>query len=79
MEAAIETVSAWSYGLAGFVFAAFAIYHATGWRTGGLRSRALFLVVALSAVWGIASLAYVLTEYSGFLTGSLFADLVRYG
>ena len=78
MEAAIETVSAWSYGLAGFVFAAFAIYHATGWRT-GLRSRALFLVVALSAVWGIASLAYVLTEYSGFLIGSLFADLMRYG
>ena len=78
MEAAIETVSAWSYGLAGFVFAAFAIYHASGWRA-GLRSRALFLVVALSAVWGIASLAYVLTEYSGFLIGSLFADLLRYG
>ena len=78
MEAAIETVSAWSYGLAGFVFAAFAIFHASGWRT-GLQSRALFLVVALSAAWGITSLAYVLTEYSGFLIGSLFADLLRYG
>lgn len=78
MAAGIEIVSAWSYGLAGFVFSAFAIFHATGWRA-GLRSRALFLVVALSAVWGITSLAYALTGYSAFLIGSLFADLLRYG
>ncbi|MFB0936279.1 MAG: hypothetical protein QMB52_10950, partial [Propionivibrio sp.] len=62
MAAGIEIVSAWSYGLAGFVFSAFVIFHATGWRA-GLRSRALFLVVALSAVWGITSLAYALTGY----------------
>lgn len=71
-------ISAWSYGLAGFVYAAFAIFHASGWKT-GLRSRALFLVVILSAIWGIASLTYALTGSSLFLASSLFADLLRYG
>ena len=78
MDGSIETVSAWSYGLAGFVFAAFAIFHATGWKT-SLRSRALFLVVSLSAAWGVSCLAYAITGYSVFLIGSLFADLLRYG
>ena len=78
MEAGIETVSAWSYGLAAFVFAALAIFHASGWKT-SLRSRALFLVIALSAVWGVACLAYAMTGYTVFLIGSLFTDLLRYG
>ena len=78
MEAGIETISAWSYGLAGFVYAAFAIYHAAGWQTGA-RSRALFAAVVLSAIWGIVSLGLTLTGFSVLLMGSLLADLLRYG
>jgi len=78
VEAGMETISAWSYGLAGFSYAVFAIYHAGGWGAGS-QARALFLAVVLSAGWGIASLAFALTGSSLFLIFSLFADLLRYG
>ena len=78
MDASIETISAWSYGLAGFVYAAFAVYLAAGWRT-GLRSRALFVAVVLCAFWGMAGLAFALTGQTVFLAGSLLADLFRFG
>lgn len=78
VESGMETISAWSYGLAGFVYAAFAIYHMAGQKT-GLRSRALSAAMVLSAAWGIASLAYALTGHSLLLTVSLFADILRYG
>ncbi len=74
----METISAWSYGLAGIVYAAFAIYLAGSWQAGA-RSRALFVAVALSSAWGLASLAFTLTGYPVFLMGSLFADFLRYG
>ncbi|MDR3299171.1 MAG: PEP-CTERM system histidine kinase PrsK [Candidatus Accumulibacter sp.] len=78
MEAGLNTLNAWSYGLTGFVFAAFAIFHAAGWKT-SLRSRTLFLAVVLSALWGVFSLAFALTGYALFLASSLFFDLLRYG
>ncbi len=78
METGLNTLSAWSYGLAGFVFAAFAIFHAAAWKT-SLRSRTLFVAVVLSALWGVFSLAFSLTGHAAFLAGSLFADLLRYG
>lgn len=78
MGASIETISAWSYGLAGCVYAAFAIYLAAGWRA-GLRSRALFIAVVLCALWGMSGLAFALTGQMIFLAGSLLADLFRYG
>ena len=78
METGMETISAWSYGLAGFGYAAFAIYHAAGW-SAGPQPRALFLAVTLSAGWGIASLIFALTGSSPFLIVSLFSDLLRYG
>ena len=78
METGMNTLSAWSYGLAGFVFAAFAIFHAAGWKT-SLRSRTLFLAVVLSALWGVSGLAFSLTGYAAFLAGSLLSDLLRYG
>ena len=74
----METISAWSYGLAGIVYAAFAIYLAGSWQA-GTRSRALLVAVAFSAAWGLVSLAFTLTGQSVFLIGSLFADLLRYG
>jgi len=78
LDASIETISAWSYGLAGCVYAAFAIYLAAGWRA-GLRSSALFTAVVLSALWGVAGLAFALTGRTIFLAGSLLVDLFRFG
>lgn len=78
MDASIETISAWSYGLAGCVYAAFAVYLAAGWRV-SLRSRALFIAIVLCALWGMAGLAFALTGQTVFLAGSLLADLFRYG
>ncbi len=78
MGASIEAISAWSYGLAGCVYAAFAIYLAAGWRA-GLRSRALFVAVVLSALWGMCGLAFALTGQAVFFAGSLLADTLRFG
>ncbi len=78
MSASIEAISAWSYGLAGCVYAAFAIYLAAGWRA-GLRSRALFVAVALSALWGMCGLAFALTGQTVFFASSLLADTLRFG
>jgi putative PEP-CTERM system histidine kinase len=78
LDASIETIAAWSHGLAGCVYAAFAIYLSAGWRS-GLRSRALFIAVALSAVWGMTGLAFALTGQSVFLAGSLVVDIFRFG
>ncbi|MDR0578157.1 MAG: PEP-CTERM system histidine kinase PrsK [Candidatus Accumulibacter sp.] len=78
METGLNTLNAWSYGLTGFVFAVFAIFHAAGWKT-SLRGRALFLAVILSALWGFSGLAFALTGHAAFLAGSLFSDLLRYG
>ena len=78
MGASIETISAWSYGLAGCVYAAFAIYLASGWRA-GLRSRALFITAVLCALWGMSGLAFALTGQAIFLAGSLLSDALRFG
>jgi len=78
LDASIETITAWSYGLAGFVYAAFAIYLAAGWRA-GLRSRALFIAVVLCVLWGMLGLAFALTGQAIFLAGTLLADIFRFG
>ena len=78
MGTGLNTLSAWSYGLAGFVFAVFAIIHADGWKT-SLRSRTLFLAVVLSAVWGGSGVLSLSSGQPVFKAISLFADLLRYG
>jgi putative PEP-CTERM system histidine kinase len=78
LDASRELITAWSYGLAGCVYAAFAIYLSARWRT-GLRSSALFIAVVLCALWGMAGLAFALTGQTIFLAGNLLADLFRFG
>lgn len=78
MDASREVISVWSYGLAGCVYVAFAIYLAPGWRV-GLRNRALFIATVLCALWGLAGLAFALTGHGIFLATSLLADLFRFG
>ena len=78
MGAGIETIRIWSYGLAGFVYAIFAIYHSSSWRTGN-QNRALFAAIVLKACWGITSLAYTLTDHPFLQLGGLLTDILRYG
>lgn len=78
MDASRELITAWSYGLSGCVYGAFAIYLAAGWHA-GWRSRALFVAVVLSALWGAVGLGFALTGQMIFLAGTLLADLFRFG
>lgn len=78
MDSKMAMVAAWSYGMAGFLAAFLMLYLASGWRAGG-RSRAMFLAVAISAVWGMLSLAFALTQQGIFLAGSLLTDALRFG
>lgn len=76
MDESRELIAAWSYGLASCVYAAFAIYLASGWRA-DLRSSVLFVSVVLCAIWSLSSLGFVLTAQGFFLEVSVFADLFR--
>lgn len=78
MDASNELISVWSYGLAGCVYAVFAIYLASNWRA-DLPNRSLLVAIVLSACWGMSGLGFTLTNERIFLAGSLFADLFRYG
>ena len=78
MDASRELITAWSYGLAACVYAAFAVYLAAGWNA-GLRSRSLFVATALSALWGTTCLVFAVTGKAIFLAGGLLADVFRYG
>lgn len=78
MEGSVQTISAWSYGLAGFVCAGFAVFHSGGWKT-SLRGKALHLAVVFGAIWGGANLALVLSGHPAFLVAGLLSDLLRYG
>lgn len=78
MATSIETISAWSYGLAAFTYAAFAIFMAADWRA-GLRNRSLFIAVLLGTLWGVCGLAYALTDLPWLLAVNVLADLLRTG
>jgi putative PEP-CTERM system histidine kinase len=78
MDSQMAMVTAWSYGLAGVLAALLTLYLAPGWRTGG-RSRAMFLAVSLCALWGMLGLAFALSGQIVFLSGSLLADVLRFG
>ena len=78
MATSIETISAWSYGLAAFTYAVFAIFIAAEWRA-GLRNRALFVAIVLGALWGVFGLAFALTDLSWLLAANVLADLLRAG
>ena len=78
MDSKMALVAAWSYGLAGVLAAFLMLYLASGWRIGG-RSRAMFLAVGVSALWGMFGLAFALTQEVVFLAGSLLIDGLRFG
>ena len=78
MDSKMVGVAAWSYGLVGIIASVLALYLATGWRMGG-RSRAMFVAVLMSALWGMLGLAFALTEQPVLLAGSLLTDPLRCG
>ena len=78
MEASKGLITAWSYGLAASVYAAFALYLLVRWQN-SLRRSALLVAVLSCALWSAAGLAFALTGQSLFLAGNLLADLLRFG
>ncbi|MGZ5147702.1 MAG: XrtA/PEP-CTERM system histidine kinase PrsK [Burkholderiales bacterium] len=78
MEASLTTVTAWSYGLAGIAFAAFAVQLAFTLQR-GVPNRVLFGAVVLSALWGALGWAFAVTRESGLLTATAVVDVLRIG
>jgi putative PEP-CTERM system histidine kinase len=78
MNPNFTTVAAWSYGLAGFGYAAFALYLRFGLR-GGLRGAALLTAVGLTAAWALLDLAFALGRAPVLFTLGAIADVLRVG
>ncbi|MDA0190638.1 MAG: PEP-CTERM system histidine kinase PrsK, partial [Proteobacteria bacterium] len=78
MGSGIAIITAWSYGLAGVVYGAFALYLASG-RNGGERRRALFVAALSCELWAAAGLAFALSGEALYLAASLLTDVLRFG
>ena len=78
MNPHFTTVAAWSYGLAGFGYAAFGLYMWVGSR-GGLRGVALLTAVALTAAWGFINLAVALAHAPYLFALGTMVDVLRMG
>src|SRR5262245_903707 len=78
MNSNLTTVAAWSYGIAGAAYAAFAFYlFAT--RRSGPRSITLLCATVLTAAWAALSLAFTLTHLPGLFTSANIVDALRAG
>ncbi len=73
--------AAWSYGLAAFAYAAFAVALAVSKRQvrSGANDRALMFAVGFAAIWGALGLAFALTSSHFLFIAEQVVDVVRYG
>ena len=78
MNPYFTTVAAWSYGIAGFGYAVFALYLRFGLR-GGLRGLALLTAVGLTAAWAFLQLAFALTHAPVYFAFGAVVDVLRVG
>ncbi|MEO8304456.1 MAG: XrtA/PEP-CTERM system histidine kinase PrsK [Betaproteobacteria bacterium] len=78
MNPNLTIVAAWSYGIAGFAYAAFAIYLVVGWR-GGLRGLALIVAAGITAVWALLGLTFALEPIQIFYSLASVVDVLRFG
>ena len=78
MNPNLTTVAAWSYGLAGFGYAAFGLYLGISWR-GGLRGLTLLIAVGLTAAWALLDLAFALTQVPVLIALGAVVDVLRIG
>ena len=68
----------WGYGIAAFIYAAFAIQFTVGWR-GGVRATALVCAVISSALWSAAVLASLAFQSETWWWWARIMDAVRSG
>ena len=78
MNPILTTVAAWSYGIAGSVYAAFALYLLFGWR-GGKRGGAMMVAVGLTAAWALIEFAFASTQGETLHAVGAFVDVLRVG
>jgi len=78
MNPNLTTVAAWSYGIAGFAYAAFALYLGLGWR-GGSRGLALLVAVGLTAAWAFINLGFAVGQEQILFSLAAVADVLRIG
>ena len=78
MNPNLTIVAAWSYGIAGFAYAAFAVYLAAGPHA-GRRGLALTVAAGLTAVWALLELAYTLVQAPTLLAAGNVIDVLRVG
>jgi len=78
MNPNFTTVAAWGYGIAGFGYAAFALYLRFGLR-GGLRGLALLTAVGLTAAWAFLGLAFALAQAPILFALGAVVDVLRVG
>ena len=78
MNPSLTTIAAWSYGVATFGYAAFAVYLALGWR--GERLGLTFLVATgLTAAWALLELVFALLQTPILHTLGAVLDVLRFG
>ena len=82
MDSGNAALTAWSYGLVGAAYLAFALRLLQVGYVRGLRDlpkMSLFLAVTFSSVWGWLFLAFLFTGETGYLFLGDLADVIRYG
>ena len=78
MSSTSATLIAWSYGLAGVLYLAFALRVAAAPKR-DLRGIALLAASAFTAAWGLLIMSYALVRVIPLLTLSSLADILSYG
>ncbi len=78
MPSTLLTVIAWSYGLAGAVYLAFAVRLALAPER-SLRGWMLLWATGWSAVWGLSTMAFSFTQAAPLLAVEAVADALAYG
>ena len=78
MNPNLTNVAAWSYGIAGCAYAAFAIYLGVNWR-GGLRALALVIAVSLTAAWAVLNLTFTVIQVPALFAFGNVVDVLRVG
>ena len=78
MNPNLTTMVAWSYGIAGIAYGAFAAYLGVVPR-GGRRGWALTIAAGLTATWALLELAYTVTQAPLLFALGNFVDVLRIG
>ncbi len=78
MDTTLETIAAWSYGIAAVGFTAFAVQLRLGWR-GNVRGSLVLAAVVLSTCWAASTLVFALSGIGLFWGMASVFDVARTG